>query len=488
MRPETGSFRPCSACRRSISPRSSARTRAERLRPSRYASPALLGAVAVLLTCIARLVYEHTIAIVEAKGLLPRWDVASHLGAGWLDYHYLITGQIHRLLWDLWMQGYWPPMHSIYQIPFYLLRGPAMSSGLSSSLVAFVLAGITGTMLLWRQWRWASLLPVSLYLGLLISSPLLLAYASVTMTEMLGALAQLLVLLCYLRYRQRPDRATARLFAISLTTLFFTKYNYFLMLAVPLVLHEWLDRTKGWGVQRKAAAFWGWTRRVLSTPAGALLGLYLAGVLAILLTGGFEFHVSGQRVSVRSIGNTGHVVLYIVILRFIYLYRRGRLDRWRTTSDDLVRAIFVWFVVPVTIWLASPYPNHIKDFFNLVINRPMGAPSVEAGAMSYVSALRTEYFYSPWVIAIALAIFVVAAIRYWRQPPLMQWLILTVVLQFGVIAVHQTRFARFLILPVVLLCLAASAEVGAWLRTDPGANRRRIPGARRPCLRRHHDG
>src|SRR5262249_31744817 len=59
--------------------------------------------------------------------------------------------------------------------------------------------------------------------------------------------------------------------------------------------------------------------------------------------------------------------------------------------------------------------------------------------------------------------FIVAAVMYRRQPAIVQCLILAVPLQFATIALHQTRFPRFLLLPVVLLCLATCAEVGRWL-------------------------
>ena len=44
----------------------------------------------------------------------------------------------------------------------------------------------------------------------------------------------------------------------------------------------------------------------------------------------------------------------------------------------------------------------------------------------------------------------------------MQSLILAIPLQLAAIVLHQTRFSRFLLLPVVLLCLVAASEVGRW--------------------------
>jgi hypothetical protein len=432
----------------------------------------LLIVAAAALAYVVRIVAQHTISIVEADRLLPRWDLATHLGHGWQDYHLLATGQIHRLLWDLWLQGYWPPVLSIYQVPFYLVLGGGMSSGLWSGLVAFVLVGLVGSALLWRQWEYDALLPASVFLALLMSSPYLLAYASVTMTETVGALAQLVVLFSYLHYRRDPSPRTARLFAVALTMLFFTKYNYFFLIAVPLALHEWLERTAEWNTARRVSEPWRWTLRMVSSPTGVFVGLYVVGLLLIVRTGGFEFQFLGRRISVHTIGNSGHVVLYVLLARLWYLHRHGRID-WAPlmSSDPLMRALLLWFAAPVTIWLASPYPNHLRDFANLVINRPLGEPTVEAGLATYLDALRTSYFYSQWLLAFVVVAFGVAMVRYRRQPPLMQWLILAVPLQFAVIALHQTRFPRFLLLTVVLLCLAASSEVGRWFA---GSGRRRV--------------
>jgi hypothetical protein len=422
-----------------------------------------LLAALVLVSYVAHLVARHSLAVVEARHLLPRWDLATHLELGWFDYHFLVTGRVDRLLWDLWLQGYWPPVHSICQIPFYVVLGGRMTAGLWSSLAAFVLVGVVGCAVLLRESRSNGVLATSVFLALLTSSPYLLAYASVTMTEMLGALMQLVVVLCYVKYRQQPDPRSARLFVVSLTVLFFTKYNYFFLLVVPLVIHEWLERTSSESVATRLASVGRWSLRLLSSPLVVLLVLYFAGLLIVFRTGGFDFHVLGRRISVHTIGNTGHVVLYVLLLRLWYLDRRGRINWTRLTSADLrVQPLLLWFALPVTLWLASPYPNHIRDFANLVFNRPLGESTVSAGISTYLDVLRTSYFYSQWILVAAIAAFCLAASRYRGQPPWMQWLLVAVPLQFAAIAVHQTRFPRFLLLTVVLLCLVAACETGAW--------------------------
>jgi hypothetical protein len=116
----------------------------------------------------------------------------------------------------------------------------------------------------------------------------------------------------------------------------------------------------------------------------------------------------------------------------------------------------------VAVWLASPHPNHIRDVANLVINRPHGGYGIGGGLPAYGEALRSAYFYSPWVLVGVVGAFVSAALTYSRQPPLMRVLVIAVPLQIAAIALHQTWSTRFLVLPVVLLCLAAAGEAGRW--------------------------
>ncbi len=444
-------------------------------RSRRIAFTALITIAAAVLLYVAFLIDHHTVRIVVAQRLLPRWDLATHLNHGWEDYHLLVTGRIHRLLWDLWLQGYWPPVLSIYQIPFYLSLGGKIESGLRSAIAAFVLAGILGCALMWRQWRQAAALPAALFLALIVSSPYLLAYASVTMTESVGAAAEIVVLLTYVAYRQRSTPPAARAFAVSLTVLFFTKYNYFFLLIVPLVVYEWLERSSGSTGARTLDDLRRWTRAALSSPTAWLLIAYFAGLLVVMRTGGFEFHLLGKRISVHTVGNSGHIVLYLLLARLWYLHRARRIP-WDHVigADPRVRPLLVWFAVPVTIWLASPYPNHIRDFFNLVVNRPLGESTISAGTAVYVDALRHQYFYSQWVLIAVVVLFVVAAVTYRHQPPLMRWLIFGIPMQFAIIAIHQTRFPRFLLLTVVLLCIAAASELGRWFA---GSTWRRIAGA-----------
>ncbi len=434
------------------------------MRPARFRPPLILALVALALADVAHVLAGRTIAVVNARALLPRWDLATHLERGWTDYHLLVTGQLHRLVWDLWMQGYWPPLLSIYQVPFYVVTGGSPSAGLWAAIAVFVLVGVTGSAIILEDQTERGVAGVALFAALLSSSPFLLAYGSVAMTEMFGAWGQLLVLLAYVRYRKTPAPRRAALFAMSLSALFFIKSNYFVLLAVPLAIHEWLERTRGWGaaLRVRRAARWAWL--AAASPIGIFAVLCVLGVAAVLRTGGFDARVFGQRISVHSIGNSGTIALYVVLIWLWSRHRRGRIPWAAVVSRDaLVRPLLRWFVLPVTIWLASPYPNHTRDVFNLVFNHPIGDATAATELGSDVAAVRTAYFFAGWTLAATVAVFVFAAFRYRRQHPVMRVLLIAIPIQLAGIALHQTRAPRFLVPTMVLLCLAASYEAGAWI-------------------------
>jgi hypothetical protein len=59
--------------------------------------------------------------------------------------------------------------------------------------------------------------------------------------------------------------------------------------------------------------------------------------------------------------------------------------------------------------------------------------------------------------------FALAALRFRAQPPLVQLLILAVLMQTAMVLAHQTRFARFLAFPILLVWLTSASEIGTWV-------------------------
>lgn len=434
-------------------------------RDRRALVPSLL-AIAAALSIIATVVWSHGIESVVSRGLLPRWDLASHLVNGWRDAHYLTTGQLGRLAWDLWGQGYWPPGHSLLQMPFYVLSGDGVAAGLLSSLAALIGTVAGGVVLAVLAWGRTAGLPAAIFLVLAATSPAFLAYGSLAMTEMPGALAQMAVLVCHAWFERTRSAAAARAFAIALCALFFVKYNYFLLLALPLVAHVLLTRLSmaSWPDVRRRAAAAG--RSLVATRFRVFVLAYGLCLLLIPLTGGASFTVGGVRVALRTVGYAAHPLLYLVLARLWWLHRRGRLDwaRW-WALDPRLRPLAVWCALPIAVWLASPYPNHIKDVVNLVVNVPMTEPTTGQGFSGYLRTAVSDYFADGWMLAAVSAGFIAAVVRYRRAEPLHQLLVLMAVGQVLLVLTHHTRDPRFLLLAMPPLWLASAGAIGAWLTT-----------------------
>jgi hypothetical protein len=121
-------------------------------------------------------------------------------------------------------------------------------------------------------------------------------------------------------------------------------------------------------------------------------------------------------------------------------------------------------VAPILVWFAVPYPNHIRDFVNLVVNRPVGTPTAADGLLAYADAIRHQYFHDDLALTAVALVSLVAAVGYRRQTTFVRLLIVAVPLQLAMVTLHHTRFPRFLFLTVVLLYLLAALEIGRWVR------------------------
>lgn len=430
---------------------------------------AVVVAALLVTSAAAVMVHDRTVRVVNQLHLLPMWDPAAHLLDGWTGWWSLRTLQPLTFFWNFWEEGLWPPAYAFWQIPFYFALGPELGSGLVASLAAFVLLGVAGALLLVLDspQRDAKLVPVAVWLTLLVTSPYYLAYSSAGMMEMFGAFAQALVYIAWWVERRRRDAASGRLFALSLTALFFTKYNYLMLCAVPLLLHEYLERTAGASLAERAARAWVLLRRAARSPEIVLVALYLVALAVLIRSGGFEFCVAGHLVEVRRIGSTGHVVMLALAARIVFLHRRGRID-WKgvLARDRRIRPLLVWFVLPVVVWLISPYPNHLRDFVDLLVNQPHGVEGFAPSLGFYAGAFR-QYFRGDAELVAALVLFAVAATRFRRCTPLVQLLFLTAAVDLAGSVMHQNRQERFLFTTLLPLWLAAAGVTAGWFTGGP---------------------
>jgi hypothetical protein len=436
-----------------------------------------VAAALLVMTGVAMLVHERVVRVVGDRHLLPHWDPAAHLLDGWIGYWSLRTMQPWTFFWNFREEGLWPPAYALWQVPFYFAVGPELTSGLTATLAAFALLGVAGALVLVLDSpkRDAAVVPVTLWLVLVVTSPYYLAYSAIGMMETFGAFAQTLVYLAWSVDRRRRGATSGRLFALSLTLLFFAKYNYLVLCVAPMLLHEFLGRTAGASLARRIEQARSALRTAWTSPTIRVVALYLIALVILIRSGGFDVRVLGHEVSVHRVGATGHIVLIAVGARILFLHRRRRID-WQAllAVDRRVRPLLIWFVLPVTVWLLSPYPNHLRDFVDLLVNQPHGVEGLGSSIGLYVQAFG-RYFRGREELWVTAALFAVITVRFRRCTPLTRLLFVTAATGFVLSALHQNRQERFLFTTLLPLWLGAAAATGGWFSS--GVYRRAIGAA-----------
>jgi hypothetical protein len=414
------------------------------------------------------LLHGQSAAAIAERCLLPQWDQAAHALEGWDVYAALRAGRIDRAVWELWSQGVWPFLHSLVLVPFYALRGPEFASAIEASRAAFLLVGAAGAFFLARLFPGFFAIPIVAFLAFLSTSRLYAAYSGMAMLEIFGALAALIVFLAGQEYSRRNTASAARFFAISLTALFFTKFNYFFLVAVPILVFEIVRASTGTPFRRTMETALAGTRRALGNKTGkaVLAGLLFFG--AVRATGGFDLVLFGHEISVHGVGGGGYVIVYLILWKVWDLHRRGRID-WDAlcARDPRIRPLLVYFFVPVAVWFAIPIPNHLRDFVGFLVNRRTEGREGLAGLAYYIDVLAHDYFWNGWVLAISAALFAASVVRFRSRPWAVRLLACTAPIQLAMIFFHPMREERFLFLAPLSIWLVAAYEIGRALSGSP---------------------
>ncbi len=161
--------------------------------------------------------------------------------------------------------------------------------------------------------------------------------------------------------------------------------------------------------------------------------------MAILIkVGGFEFYILNQKVYIGDIGGSGHIVLYILLWHLWKSYNK-RKEYWKyiLNMDYRIRPLVYFFGIPVLIWFAIPYPNHINDFFKFIINRKTENIGFLEGIYYYYNALKNDYFYNDSLFIISIITYFISIMRYKYQEDCKRWLILTSLLQLLMVISHH---------------------------------------------------
>jgi len=436
----------------------------ESARASRLIVPAL--AVGVLVGIAVAQLWR----LCRSGPTLPLWDEAAHAFAGVQVADALRHFNPLELFLALNRQVVWPFVHSLLLAPAFLAGGNGFAAAEAASLALYAATILAlfaaGTML--HPTRGALIGLAAAALALMAPSWRL--FGSLAMLEVPGALLLVTAFALHVRAAEGPLVAgRVRAAGIATTALFLCKYNYGLMWLVPLALWEWSLLPGEFRARARAALRRRMTARWWLRPMPLLFALGAVAIAAILATGGGEFLLGGQRVSVRSPGNLAYV-LWLAGLAWLQAPRRGRETRaawvWARLPEK-ARWFTQTIVIPLAVWFTLPYPNRVKEFFGFVANRDSGARLWTAeGLLFYPRALAADYSPAPWVAWSVLALALVAPLALWRRgrggdgrDAIATLAVLALAVGLAATVLHRYRDSRFLftVCPLLWLCAAATA-------------------------------
>ena len=280
------------------------------------------------------------------------------------------------------------------------------------------------------------------------ASPAYRAFATDVMLESLGACLSLGALYFWLCLIQDRDRRSASGLGLMLTLLFFHKYNYWLLVLLPMLV--WAGTTRpfergGWFLV--AALEWD-VRSWLKTQLRHPLNWILVGLLGVL---GWSFwHPDELRIgSWHIVMNTPHnLISVIVVVAFVRAW-----PWWFYSGRHLVARLGVpvqqlvyWHVWPVILWFL--WPQRLGNCLAYLTRDHGGGEAVAAGMLGglpyYWGCLGDHYHAAPWIPWLVVSLIAIALFALPRLRPGAGMLFLFFLIAAGLTLHHPTVRSRFL--------------------------------------------
>ena len=398
---------------------------------------------------------------------LPLWDMAKY-GAGGLRLHdALADGQLWQAIVEINDMSVWPPWWPSVSAVAFAVLGPGFST---PRILLTLLWALAVAVAAWAPRPLQGGAPAgALAAAWLAAGPMFQSLAVVNLLELPGLLLLMLALGCYLRaLSASTPRAEHRWWwatAVASLCLFFCKYNYGLLWLLPLAASEAYRRCGSWG------AFGG---RVLvliprlpwRRPLWWLLLVWLALLLAIRWSGGFELTLGGREVRATSIGNPAYA-LYLALCGWAaYRYRTGSgYGDFLPPLTPTDRILGRWLVLPIALWMLIP--PHVKDLFGFLENRSSDLPWFE-GLVFYPRAVIESYAAHEALGLVVIAVAVLGIRDLWSESDGRRVVALNLWLGVLALLTHPYKLERFGFQTAWLLGLVAGLTLTRSLGPSAG--------------------
>jgi hypothetical protein len=384
-----------------------------------------------------------------------RWDLITHDRSGHYAYGLkmaiaLRQGDVYRFVTELEKGKVWPPVHGLLVTMVLLVGGLHYQLAVLPSLMGWIMTVVFGFLVARRSVPSppGGLLAGAVAVIFIIGSPAHRLYATDIMLDSLGAGLTLLTLYLYLGAVQREASVWAwRALALTLTVLFFEKYNYWLLTALALLTREFAMRPRQYlrsaTMAAKAVDWRRWITDQARHPLSYALVAVVALIMFLLARGPTAVQIAGYRVSL-SPPNLVTVAYALLLWRVAMSLRRQR-SRWLGRLSIASQQLLTWHILPVLLsfllpkrlsaflWYISPANSAHKLF-----------PSTGTAAGFYAEALITSYHVGLWSALLAMGLLAAAVLCGRRLRPEVRVVFLLLLISTGLTLAHPNRQDRFL--------------------------------------------
>jgi 4-amino-4-deoxy-L-arabinose transferase-like glycosyltransferase len=376
-------------------------------------------------------------------------------------------GDLAALLVDLDRARQWPPLYPFATAATLLVAGVGPNAAVFPSLVAFAACVVLAFVATRRAARAGGNLAGAVAALFVLGSPAYRAYATDVMIESFGAGLTLLSLYTYVRAHDEQTASAWRRLGVALTLLFFTKYNYWLLMALGLGAAELglhatrLRAALGPLLSTLLARLPAWLAGQLRRPLAWLVAAAVVTAAILSYTGEGRSEVLGLRIAVHGAAEPLHIAWVAATLALIPWWRReGRAAFSRLDSRS--RAVLLAHALP--LWLYFLLPGRIGAVLGYVGtgNTQTAWTGPLVGAREYASWVASDYHVLPAValVAVALALAALPACRA-RVPGAVAAAACFVV--GAVLAVlhpnHQPRYSHTWVAPLWMLSGVGAAHL-----------------------------
>jgi hypothetical protein len=405
-------------------------------------------------------------------------DRHAHLHSGLSTALDMQHGRWLGVLSDIDKCRTWPPLHDSLLLGATLLAAdgdvryavwPSLIAWMGTAFFAF----LTARRLCGAGGNVAGLVAALFVLV----SPAHRAYATDVMLESPGAFFTLACLYFCVACRQTPTAWACRGFGLALTALFFTKYNYWLLVVLcigaeqlatsPRMYVAWL--LGAWGFVRQG----GWLRRQCLSPLNIVAGGLILVIAINHALGVTHWSIFGTTISVRSPANMLTAAYLLLLIRVASWYWREGFEIARKYLGAAGMAVLRWHVWPLAVWFLWPQRIYSLLWVSNPASNAGERPQFDAwgGYPFYWNCFTDDYMVGAGIALAAMAL-AGATLAVCMAGRLRQGT--TVVLAVAIIGLlltahHPNRKSRFLHSWIAVTWVVAGVGAGWLARSRPGA-------------------